>query len=373
MKITSLNVGLVGPLPPPYGGMANQTQQLTKLLRKEGILVELIQVNRAYRPNWVGRIKGLRAVFRLLPYLINLWQSANKVQVFHIMANSGWSWHLFAAPAIWIAKIKKKPVIINYRGGEADAFFEKNFSWVKPSLSQVNAIIVPSGFLEAVFSKRGFPTSIVPNIIDLSRFSVEKNSKVKSRIDFPNILVARNLELIYDNATALRAFSIVIKKLPTSRLTITGSGTELQTLENLVSELGLQDSVIFTGRVNNNEMAELYQNSDVMVNPSLVDNMPISVLEALASGVPVVSTNVGGVPYMVEHGKTALLVPVQDPSAMAEAILMILTNPDKAQQIRSAGLNVVQNYTWKKVRNQLISVYENVLKERNNPKIKHYR
>ena len=66
---------------------------------------------------------------------------------------------------------------------------------------------------------------------------------------------------------------------------------------------------------------------------------------------------------MVEHGKTALLVPVQDPSAMAEAILMLLNNPDKAQQIRSAGLNVVQNYTWKKVRNRLINVYENVLRK----------
>ena len=361
MKITSLNVGLVGPLPPPYGGMANQTQQLIKLLREEGILVELIQVNRAYRPHWVGRIKVLRAVFRLLPYLINLWQSANKVQVFHIMANSGWSWHLFTAPAIWIARIKKKPVIVNYRGGEADAFFEKDFSWVKPSLCQVNAIIVPSGFLKEVFSRRGFPSSIVPNIIDLSRFSAGKNSKIKSKIDSPNILVARNLEPIYDNATALRAFSIVIKQLPTSRLTITGSGPERQTLENLAAELELENAVNFTGRVNNNEMATLYQNSDVMVNPSLVDNMPNSVLEALASGVPVVSTNVGGVPYMVEHGKTALLVPARDPAAMADAILTLLNDSDRIQQIRSAGFNVVQNYTWQKVRDQLINVYESVL------------
>jgi glycosyltransferase involved in cell wall biosynthesis len=366
MKTTGLHIGLVGPLPPPPGGMANQTQQLAKLLRDEGILVELIQVNRSYSPRWVGQIKGIRAAFRLLPYLIHLWQCANKVQLFHIMANSGWSWHLFAAPAIWIARIKKKPVIVNYRGGEADAFFDKDFSWVKPSLCQTNAIIVPSGFLEAVFSKRGFSTCIVPNIIDLSRFSARTGSRVVSKTDSPHILVARNLELIYDNATALRAFSIVIKLLPTSRLTITGSGPERQALENLSAELGLQDAVIFTGRVNNNEMAALYHSSDVMVNPSLADNMPISVLEALASGVPVVSTNVGGVPYLVEHGNTALLVPVQDPVAMADAILVLLNDPAKAQQIRSAGLNAVQSYTWKKVRNRLLDVYENVLKKQNN-------
>ena len=366
MKITGLHIGLVGPLPPPSGGMANQTQQLARLLREEGILVELIQVNRSYRPRWVGQIKGIRAAFRLLPYLIHLWQCANKVQLFHIMANSGWSWHLFSAPAIWIAKIKKKPVIVNYRGGEADTFFDKDFSWVKPSLCQTNAIIVPSGFLEAVFSKRGFSTCIVPNIIDLSRFSDRTSSRVASKTDCPHILVARNLELIYDNATALRAFSIVIKLLPKSRLTITGSGPERQALENLVVELGLQDTVIFTGHVNNNEMAALYHNSDVMVNPSLADNMPISVLEALASGVPVVSTNVGGVPYLVEHGNTALLVPVQDPVAMADAILMLLNDPAKAQQIRLAGLNAVQSYTWKEVRNRLLDVYKNVLKKQNN-------
>ena len=366
MKTTGLRIGLVGPLPPPFGGMANQMRQLAQLLRDEGVVVELIQVNSPYRPQWAGRIKGIRAVFRLFPYLIHLWQSANKVQLFHVFANSGWSWHLFAAPAIWIARLKKKPVIINYRGGEADAFFDKDFFWVRPSLYRTNAIVVPSGFLEAVFQKRGFSSSIVPNIIDLSRFSVGTNTKNLSKTNSPHILVARNLELIYDNATALRAFSIVIKHFPSAQLTITGSGPERQTLENLVVELGLQDAVTFTGRVDNNDMAALYQSSDIMVNPSLADNMPISVLEALASGVPVVSTNVGGVPFLVVHDNTALLVPVQDPAAMADAILVLLNNPTKARQIRSAGLNVVKNYSWPEVRSRLLGVYENVLRKTDN-------
>ena len=91
MKATGLRIGLVGPLPPPFGGMANQMQQLAQLLHDEGIIVELIQVNSPYHPRWTGKIKGIRAVFRLFPYLIQLWQSADKIQLFHIFANSGWS------------------------------------------------------------------------------------------------------------------------------------------------------------------------------------------------------------------------------------------------------------------------------------------
>ncbi|MDN5753856.1 MAG: glycosyltransferase family 4 protein [Nitrosospira sp.] len=341
--------------------MANQTLQLAKLLRAEGATVELVQVNRPYRPHWIGGLKGIRAAFRLLPYLAHLWQSAARVRLFHVMANSGWSWHLFAAPAIWIARIRGVPVIINYRGGEADAFFDEAFSWIKPSLRRADAIIVPSGFLEAVFEKRGFPTRIVPNIIDLGRFRAETRLWDSSKTDFPYIIVTRNLEPIYDNATALRAFNIVKRRFPAAKLTLAGSGPEQEALEKLAAGLDMTDAVTFTGRVDNESMAALYRSADVMVNPSLVDNMPISILEALASGVPVVSTSVGGVPYLVEHDKTALLVSPQDPDAMADAIFALLDNPARARQISEAGIKSVQQYTWPKVRDRLLRVYEEVL------------
>jgi L-malate glycosyltransferase len=361
MSTPNMHIGLVGPLPPPYGGMANQTRQLEKLLQQEGISVELIRVNAPYQPEWVGSIRGLRAVFRLVPYLIHLWRVANKVQLFHIMANSGWAWHLYAAPAIWVAKFKGKPVIINYRGGEAAAFFQKSFFWVKPSLNKTDAIIVPSGFLEAVFEKKGFPSSIVPNIIDVSRFSVDPGGNNVNKANSPHIVVTRNLESIYDNATAIRAFRIVKDSIHNAQLTIAGVGPEKQMLEDLVSELQLQEAVTFAGRIENDHMAALYRSADMMVNASLVDNMPISILEALASGVPVVTTDAGGIPYLVEHGKTALLVPKQDPVAMSDAILQLLNNPDQAGKLRDEGLKTIQNYTWPVIKDQLLSVYKQVL------------
>lgn len=355
----ALRIGLVGPLPPPSGGMANQTLQLKKLLEGEGHAVEMIQINAPYRPSWVAGVKGLRALFRLLPYLLDLWRAAGRNDLFHLMANSGWSWHLFCAPAIWVARLRGCPVVVNYRGGEAATFLQSALAWVRPSLKRADVLIVPSGFLHAVFGKFGFASTVVPNIINLERFSAAPARAGDARAF--TVLVARNLEPIYDNATALRAFAAVRAAHPAARLVVAGSGPLRAELEALALQLALGDAVSFTGRVDNEGMAALYRGADVMINPSLVDNMPNSVLEALASGVAVVSTNVGGVPYLVDDGKTALLVPPGEPDPMAAAILRLLHEPALAAALREAGLRAVQQYTWASVRPRLLQVYRSVL------------
>ena len=116
------------------------------------------------------------------------------------------------------------------------------------------------------------------------------------------------------------------KAFPDARLTIAGSGPERAKLEAMAKELGVADAVVFAGQIDNEHMPILYREADIALNPSLADNMPISILEALASGVPVVSTNVGGVPFLVEDGKTALLIPPGDPERMAEAMLRVLSD-----------------------------------------------
>jgi len=356
MQIQEYKIALIGPLPPPSGGMANQTRQLAVLLEKEGVSVELVQVNAPYRPRWIGHIKGLRAVFRLLPYLFHLWRAAGRADLLHVMANSGWSWHLFAAPAVWIAKLRGKAVVVNYRGGEADDFFTRAIAQVQPTLRRVDMIIVPSGFLEKVFANRNFITRIVPNIVDLSRFMPDHTRK--RNLAVPHIVVARNLEPLYDNTSALKAFRIVREAIPGARLTIAGSGPERVKLEAMAKQLGMADAVVFAGRLDNERMPELYREADIALNPSLADNMPISVLEALASGVPVVSTNVGGVPFLVEDGKTALLVPPKDPERMAEAMLRVLSDESLRERLVQSGLNHARRYSWDSVRNELFLAYQ---------------
>lgn len=360
METSNLHIGLIGPLPPPSGGMANQTRQLAELLQQEGIAVTLIQTNASYCPVWAGKIRGVRAIFRLFPYLMRIWLSAKNIRLFHVMANSGWSWHLYAAPVIWIAWLRRKPVIINYRGGEAEKFFNRSFFWVQPSLNRAWAIVVPSGFLQGIFKKFGFDTVIVPNIINLDRFSVQTGKRAGKKSS-PHIIVTRNLEPIYDITSAIRAFALIRASLPMARLTVAGSGPERSMLEHLVTDIGLGGSVRFTGRLDNEMLPALYQEADVMINPSLVDNMPISILEALASGVPVVSTDAGGIPFLVTHGKNALLVPPARPDTMAEAVLRVLHDPILADHLTEEGLKLAQEYTWSNVRDRLLAVYQQVL------------
>lgn len=347
-----LRVALVGPLPPPAGGMANQTRQLAELLREAGASVELVQTNPAYRPAWVARWPGVRAVFRLIPYLLSLWQACGRNQLMHLMANSGWSWHLFAAPAIVIARLRGIPVLVNYRGGEAAGFLARSSRRVALTLRRAQALIVPSGFLKAVFAEHGFGAEIVPNIVDLQRFSPAMQPPSALRL-----LVARNLEALYDNETALRAFALLCQGQPQARLTIAGTGPELARLQSLAQELGVGDAVEFPGRLDRDAMAKLYRECSVSLNPSLADNMPNSVLESLASGVPVVSTNVGGVPYLVEHERTALLVPPGDPAAMAAAVSRLLEDSALWRRLRDEGLAEVQRYTWARVGQLLAQHY----------------
>ncbi|WP_237715894.1 glycosyltransferase family 4 protein [Rubrivivax gelatinosus] len=348
-----MRIALVGPLPPPEGGMANQTRQLGRLLSDAGARVEIVQTNSAYRPGWVEAVPVLRAGFRLVPYLWRLWRAAGRSDLMHVMANSGWSWHLFAMPAIRIAAARSVPVVVNYRGGEAAPFLQTAARSVKATLAHAALLIVPSGFLREVFSRHGIAAEIVPNIVDQARF----RPSAQAGTGGPHLIVARNLEPIYDNATAIRALALVLRRHPGARLSIAGTGPEREALAALARELGVADAVEFLGRLDREAMAALYARADLMLNPSTVDNMPNSVLEALSAAVPVVSTDVGGVPFLVEHGSTALLVPPRDPEAMALAVCSVTEDAALASRLRANGLVTAGRYTWEAVRAHLESAY----------------
>lgn len=349
---TDWRIGLVGPLPPPAGGMAMQTSQLSDLLMAEGAHVCVVQTNRPYRPTWIGHVPMVRAAGRLVAHVASLWRLACRSDVIHVMANSGWSWHLFAAPAVWIASWRRVPVVVNYRGGEAESFLMRRAAIVRLTMNRASALVVPSGFLLDVFDRYGMAALVVPNVVDLDQF---RPGEVRSGP--PRILVARAFEAIYDIETAVRAFAILLTSQPEATMTIAGTGPTEGAVRALASELHVAHAIRFPGRLSRAEIASELRKSTVSLNPSLVDNTPNSVLEALASGVPVVSTNVGGVTHIVRHGESALLVEAGDASAMALAMLRLSQEPGLAARLARAGLREIDRYAWKNVAPLLADVY----------------
>ncbi|WP_333797333.1 glycosyltransferase family 4 protein [Rheinheimera sp.] len=366
-ELAGLRICLIGPIPPPAGGMANQTRQLKLLLEQEGAIVSMVAVNAPYQPSFIGKIPGLRALFRLLPYLLHLYRAIGQTDVCHLMANSGWSWHLFAAPAIWIAHWRKKPMVMNYRGGHAKQFFEGAWSVVGPSVRRCSAVVVPSAYLRRVFAEFATDAVVIPNVLEQKRFypAADLNAKLTVIPAKPHLIVTRNLEAIYDIATAVRAFALLKTSFPQATLSVAGSGPEEHALRALCQELKISDSVHFLGRLHADQMAELYRSADLMLNTSLVDNSPNSVIEALACGIPVLTSNVGGIPDLVSDGVDAVLLPPGDAALFSQHAVEILTNNRLRQQLIENGLAKTARFAWSSVSQALFHTYQTAISSRN--------
>ncbi|WP_333609602.1 glycosyltransferase family 4 protein [Arsukibacterium sp.] len=335
-----MRILLVGPVPPPNGGMAMQTAQLQQLLTADASCsVTLLAVNAPYQPAWLGHIPLVRAFARLVLYIWRLHQQLKTTDLVHLMANSGWAWHLFASPVLLLARWHSKPVVLNYRGGSAQQFLKKQHKWVLPFMKMASAIVTPSPYLQRVFAQYQLHVSVIANIINTGMFKPATASVAKQNL---HLVVTRNLEPLYDIGTAIRCFAALQQHYPDSQMSIAGSGPCLAELQALVSTLQLEPKVHFVGRLNREQIVALYQSADIMLNPSTVDNMPNSILEALACGVLVVSTAVGGIPDMLEHNSHALLVAPGQPEQMAEACLQLLQQPELAKHLQRQGLLLVQ-------------------------------
>jgi len=250
------------------------------------------------------------------------------------------------------------PSLVNYRGGDAEVFLRRSARLVLPFLRRADALAVPSAFLQRVFGRYDVSAEIVPNIVDVRRF---RPAAAMPDRRAPRLVVARNLEALYDIGTALRAFARVRRVVPGATLVVAGSGPEHAALAALAAELGIAGATDFCGRLDREQMAELYRGACLTLNPSRVDNMPNSVLEAMASGVPVVSTDAGGVRFVLRHGVTGLMVPVGDDAAMADAALLLLADEARWRAVRDAALADVQQYTWPQIRERWSRIYAGVM------------
>jgi len=175
----------------------------------------------------------------------------------------------------------------------------------------------------------------------------------------PSFLSNRNFDPIYNVPCVLKSFDIIQKRFADASLCVVGDGAQRAELEELARDLKLRN-VKFTGLVAPTEMPRLCDEADIYLNASNVDNMPLSILEAFAAGLPVVTTNAGGIPYIVSHEQTGLLVEKNDYEAMAAAAMRLLEDEELAAQITGRARAECAKYRWDVVREEWLDFYREV-------------
>ena len=299
------------------------------------------------------RIKYLRTIVTQLWYWPLLLRELRRADVVHIFSASYSSFLLAPLPAIVVSRLLGKPVLLNYHSGEADDHLRR--SWIARTVLRrmVDVNVVPSPYLRDVFARLGIDATVVSNTVDRNEFVYRPRDLRHRPI---TLLSTRNFEANYNVACTLRAFARVQDQCPDVSLMLVGSGSQEATLKELARAMKLRN-VHFVGAVPPQRIATCYGSADVYVQTPAVDNMPLSMLEAAASGLPVVSTGVGGVPAMVTDREDGLLAPDNDADAVAERILELLHQPDFARRLAEAAAARCEQYDWRSTRESWLAVY----------------
>lgn len=340
-RAEKIKVTIVAPSMRVVGGQSIQAKRLLDAFADS----ENVEIN--FLPNdpenSFQNIIILRTIFTSLKFWWLLLTKIPKIDIVHIFSSGTTSYIISTLPSLFAAKLYGKKAILHYHTGEAEEHLNSWKLTAKPTMKWFDRIIVPSQFLVDVFGKFGLQADAVYNFVDTEKFKFRERKTLR-----PIFLSNRNFEAHYNVSCVIQAFAEIQKKFPEAQLTIAGFGTEEKKLKKLVANLQLKN-VNFVGKVANDEMPKLYDEADIYLNSSIVDNMPLSLIEAFSAGIPIVSSNAGGIPYIVKNGKTGLLVEKNDCQELANEAVKLLQNGDLARKIISQAKKEVEKYSTEKV------------------------
>lgn len=346
-----IRVLVIAPTLPIIGGQTVQAARLVEALRNEsGLHADIQSINPSFFPP-LQKIKYVRTAVTSIRYVADLFLRIPKYDIIHIFSASFFSFILAPTPAVLVSKLFRKRTILNYHSGEAR---DHLLQWRRTAVSTIrlfDTVITPSDYLVDVFKDFGVSAKAVFNFVDADRFRFRERKPLQ-----PVFLSNRNFEAHYNVSCSLRAFARIQQALPAAQLIVVGDGPEKEKLKSLARDLRLQN-IEFVGRVPLEEMPSIYDRADVYLNSPSVDNMPNSIIEAFACGLPVISTNAGGIPYIVENGRTGLLVEDNDHSGLADAALSLFEDPNLANRLITAARDEVIKYSWKNVRKEWLRTY----------------
>jgi L-malate glycosyltransferase len=336
-----------------YGGQALLAARLIEQLNEEPLLAVAFQPHDPRLPRgfgWLRKIKYVRTIVTTLFYTLMLLCRAWRYDIIHVFSASYYSYLLSAVPALAVGKVYGKRTVLHYHSGEADDHLA-HWRTAAPTMRWADRIIVPSGYLIDVFTRFGLQAEAIFNTIALDRFRYRERRPLR-----PRFLSARLLEPLYNVACALRAFARIQQRYPEAQLTIAADGSERDNLERLARNLKLRHTE-FIGKVEYASMPALLDAADIYLNANDLDNMPSSLIECMAAGVNIVSTNAGGIPYIITHEVTGLLVECNDHDAMARGAIRLLGDEGFASAITRRARVECEKYKWPAVRSQWFTLY----------------
>lgn len=211
--------------------------------------------------------------------------------------------------------------------------------------------VAVSGYLQSAFSRAGYQVIQIPNFLDIETYTFKKRSLIH---ESPAILWVRSFDAIYNSLLALDILEKIHTAYPDARLCMVGPDKDGSMLdfENEVVKRGLDTHVRVTGKLGKREWHALSADYNIFLSTTHIDNAPVSVTEAMALGLPVVSTRVGGMPWMIEDGVTGLLYDDNDADGAVQAIMRLMTEPGLAENISTSARRQAELLDWEVVKEQ---------------------
>jgi glycosyltransferase involved in cell wall biosynthesis len=332
-------IGLISAFSPPLAGMPIQAFNTIDILRRENHTVFEINTN----PQ-VSKIYPINQFLRSFVFYIRFFTILPVIDTLIIYANRSRSFYIFSLFPIIIGKLMGKNVIVEFKSGGTPHFLDR-WGWLLlPVLNLPDLYIEPSEYLAGYMSSKGFKARVVPDVIRLNRF----NNEVREKPEGCNLIVTRNLDSeIYGIDVILKAFPIIKKEIPEAELWILGSGPLLNKYKRFSEKLPVDSSSIqFLGFIERDNIPDLYDRANILLNASREDNTPNSLFEAMASGLPIVTTPAQGIKHIVKNNQTGLLFTENDHQELADKVIELYNNHNLYHRLSRNALKDVYKLVW---------------------------
>jgi glycosyltransferase involved in cell wall biosynthesis len=300
------------------------------------------------------RIRFVRTAATFTVYFSSVLARSWRYDIIHVYSAAYYGYLLWTLPALFFAKLYRKKIILNYHDGQAEDHL-RNWRSALPTIRRFDRVIAPSGFLVDVFARFDIPARSIFNVLEPSDFIYRARSRLR-----PVFLHNRILEPIYNIECTLRAFKIIQQRFTDARLTLAHDGPSRPHLEDFARQLALRNTT-FIGRVPPKQVPALYDANDIYLTSPDFDCMPGSILECFASGLPVIATASGGIPYIAENERTALLIPPGDHEAMAAAAFRLLEDQNLVERLTGNAFEECKRYAPLASQKQWLALYKEIM------------